>query len=136
MSNTNTPVSEYIKQGVFLILIAALLLFGIKSCRTFQKKRHVVVELSSHINNSAAYEQFYTETAHENLMLAIYQMHLGTELGLTPLEILDKISDREKGSFLSDKEQNIPIRESLIRDALISNYDNCLKLGIFDNQSN
>jgi hypothetical protein len=136
MSNNNTPVSEYIKQAVFLLLIASLVLFGIKSCRTFQKKRQVVIELDSHINESAAYEQFYTETAHENLIQAMYQMHLATELGMTPLEILNKVNEREKEMFETQKEKNIPIREALIRDALLSNYDNCLKLGIFDDPTN
>ena len=136
MSNNNTPVSEYIKQGVFLLLIASLALFGIKSCRTFQKKRQVVIELDSHINESAAYEQFYTETARENLVKAMYQMHLGAELGMTPLEILNKVYDREKEMFETQKEKQIPIREVLTRDALLSNYDNCLKLGIFDDPAN
>lgn len=136
MSNNNTPVSEYIKQGFFLLLIASLLLFGIKSCRTFQKKRQVVIELDSHINESAAYEQFYTETAHENLIRALYQMHLGAELGMTPLEILNKVNDREKAMFETQQKKRIPLKESLIRDALLSNYDNCLKLGIFDNPVN
>jgi len=136
MSNNNIHVSGYIKQGVFLILISTLVLFGIKGCRKFQKKRLVVIELSSHINESAAYEQFYTETARENLIHAIYQMHLGTELGMTPLEILNKVMDREKQIFETQKEKQIPLRESLIRDALLSNYDNCLKLGIFDDPAN
>lgn len=54
----------------------------------------------------------------------------------TPLEILNKINGREKGFLVSQKEQKIPIREALIRDALISNYDNCLKLGIFEDPTN
>jgi hypothetical protein len=136
MSNNNTPVSEYIKQAVFLLLIASLVLFGIKSCRTFQKKRQVVIELDSHINESAAYEQFYTETAHENLIQAMYQMHLATELGMTPLETLNKVNEREKEMFETQQKKRIPLRESLIRDALLSNYDNCLKLGIFDAPAN
>jgi hypothetical protein len=136
MSNNNTPVSEYIKQGVILLLIASLALFGIKSCRKFQQKRQVMIELSDHMNASAAYEQFYTVTAHENLIQAMYQMHLGAELGMTPLEILNKVNEREKEMFETQKEKNIPIREALIRDALLSNYDNCLKLGIFDDPTN
>ena len=136
MSNNNTPVSEYLKQGFFLLLIASILLFGIKSCRTFQKKRQVVIELNSHMNESAAYEQFYTETAHENLIHAMYQMHLGSKLGMTPLEILNKVNEREKEMFKTQQKKSIPVRESLIRDALISNYDNCLKLGIFDDPAN
>ena len=136
MPDIHTPISEYIKQGIFLILIIAISLFGIKSCRKFQKKRQVVIELSNHAGESAAYEQFYKDTAQQNLLQAMYQMHLGTELGLTPHEIIDKVMQREKGLFSTEKEDDFPIRKSLIRDSLLSNFANCNKLGVFENTSN
>lgn len=132
MSETYPHYSEYIKQGVFIIIVLAIALFGIKSCRNFQKKKAVTVELSAHASESAAYEQFYKESAQENLLKAMYQMHLGEELGLTPDEIIAKVIDSEKELFASGQEKQIPIRKALIRDALLSNYDNCHKLGIFD----
>ena len=136
MSDYQQPISEYIKQGFFIIIVAAIALFGIKTCRKYQKKRQVVIELNSHANESAAYEQFYTETAHENLLKAMYQMHLGTELGLTANEIIDKVMQSEDGFLSSNKETNIPLRQELIRDALLSNFDNCKKLGLFNTPSN
>jgi len=136
MPDHHLPISEYIKQGVFAILIIAVALFGIKSCRTYQKKKQVVIELSNHAAESAAYEQFYKETAQENLLQAMYQMHLGTELGLTPNEVIDKVMKRKEGIFSTDKAEELPIRKTLIRDALLSNFDNCNKLGVFENSTN
>jgi len=136
MPDHKLAISEYIKQGVFAVLIIAIALFGIKSCRTYQKKRQVVIELSNHAAESAAYEQFYKETAQENLLHAMYQMYLGTELGLTPKEVIDKVMKREEGLFSTDKADELPIRKTLIRDALLSNFDYCKKLGIFENTAN
>ena len=136
MSNYETPISEYIKQGVFLILILAVSIFGIKSCRKYQKKKDVIVELSGYTGESAAYEQFYTETAHENLLKAMYQMHLGYELGLTPEDITNKLMNPEAGFLASEDEIDVPIRKKLITTALLSNFDNCIKLGLFEDASN
>ena len=135
-NNYETPISEYIKQGVFIIIIIAIALVGIKSCRKYQKKQDIVLELSSLAGESAAYEQFYTESAQENLLQAMYQIYLGTELGLAPSEIIEKVM-RSKEEFFSDSEDTgLTIRKQLIRDALLSNFDNCLKLGLFDSDIN
>ena len=60
MSKTKVQVhySEYVKQGIYAIIVIGIALFGIKSCRKFQQKRAVIVELSSCASESAAYEQF------------------------------------------------------------------------------
>ena len=137
MSNTPTHYSEYIKQGVFVILILSISLFGIKKCRKYQKKRQVIIELSSHASESAAYEQFYTENAHHNLFQSMHQIHLGVELGLTPSEIVKKVTGAEDDNFMSsEKQEDLPTSIVLIREALLSNYDNCVKLGIFDDSNN
>jgi len=137
MSDPQTPISEYVKQGVFIIAIVAIALFGIKTCRKYQKKRQVVVELSTHSSESAAYEQFYQDNARQNLFKAMHQIHLGVELGMTPGELLDKVMNKDSGEMFSTEEPKaLSTRLELIRDALLSNYDNCLKLGIFDNQLN
>ena len=136
MSNYQTPISEYIKQGLFIILVVAISIFGIKSCHKFQKKKNIIIELTSHAGESAAYEQFYTETAHENLLKAMHQMHLGSELGLTPDEMVNKVMHAEEGFFAESEDDDIPVRKELIRDALLSNFDNCLKLGLFGNPTN
>ncbi len=136
MSKPEIIYSEYIKQGVFLAVIIGLCLFGIKSCRKHQQKRQVVVELSSHASESAAFEQFYQENARENLFKSMHQIHLGVELGLTPEEVLDKVMRVGADLFSPDDRDELPIRKVLIRDALLSNYDNCVKLGVFSDASN
>ncbi|MBK1853499.1 hypothetical protein JO972_00855 [Verrucomicrobiaceae bacterium 5K15] len=137
MSNTHLPVSEYIKQGIFIIAVIAIALFGIKSCRKFQKKRQIVVELSTHASESAAYEQFYQDNARENLFRAMLTIHQGVELGMTPAELIDQVLNKDEGEmFSTETPDNLSTREELIREALLSNYDNCRKLGIFDNALN
>ena len=136
MANTQVHYSEYIKQGIFLILVLALALFGIKSCRKYQKKRDLIIELSSTASESAAYEQFYAENAHSNLYKSMYQMHLGAQLGLTPSEIIGSVMEEDEKMFSTEKKDDLPIRQELIRDALLSNYDNCVKLAIFEDANN
>ncbi|BDS05842.1 hypothetical protein NT6N_08820 [Oceaniferula spumae] len=137
MSDTQLPVSEYVKQGIFIIAIIAIAIFGIKTCRKFQKKKQIVIELTSHASESAAYEQFYQDNANQNLLKALYQMQLGVELGMTPSEILDKVMQKDEGElFSTENTEKLPVRQELIREALLSNYDNCLKLGLFDDQLN
>lgn len=138
MSNTKVQVhySEYVKQGIFIILVIGIALFGIKSCRKYQKKRDVIVELSSFASESAAFEQFYTENAKSNLYKSMYQIHLGVQLGLTPAEILQSVMEEDEKMFSTEKKENLPIRKALIRDALLSNYDNCVKLAVFEDSSN
>lgn len=136
MSDSYLPIGEYIKQGIVILLVITLSLFGIKSCRKYQKTRTVVIQLSSHASESAAYEQFYKEAARENLIQAMHQMYLGEQLGLTPNEIIDKVMIKDDGILASSSAKDLSSRKSLIRDALLSNYDNCKKLGIFDDITN
>ncbi|NWK56875.1 hypothetical protein HW115_14725 [Verrucomicrobiaceae bacterium N1E253] len=136
MFNANLPASEYIKQGVLLVVVIAVALFGIKSCRKYQKQRQLVIELSNHASESAAYEQFYAESAQQNLLKAMSEIHQASLLGLTPNEVLDKVMQKEKGFFADEESGSVPIREKLIRDTLLSNYDHCHKLGIFDDDIN
>jgi hypothetical protein len=138
MSKTKVQVhySEYVKQGIYAIIVIGIALFGIKSCRKFQQKRTVIVELSSCASESAAYEQFYTENASSNLYKSMHQMHLGVQLGLTPPEILQSVMDDEEKMFSTEKKEDLPVRQALIRDALLSNYDNCVKLAIFEDSNN
>lgn len=137
MPNTQQPISEYVKQGVFIIALLAICLFGVKTCRKYQKKKQVVIELTSNASESAAYEQFYQENAQQNLLKAMFQIRAGVELGMTPVELLDEVMQQEDTELFSTEEAaKLPIRKELIRDALLSNYDNCLKLGLFDNNLN
>lgn len=138
MSKTKVQVhySEYVKQGAFAVVVIGIALFGVKSCRKYQQKRAVIIELSSCASESAAYEQFYTENASSNLYKSMHQMHLGVQLGLTPPEILQSVMDEEEKMFSTEKKEDLPIRQALIRDALLSNYDNCVKLAIFEESNN
>ncbi|MBT8045113.1 MAG: hypothetical protein KJO79_09195 [Verrucomicrobiae bacterium] len=136
MSDTPTHYSEYIKQGIFIVLILAVSLFGIKSCRKYQNKRDVIIQLTSCASDSAAYEQFYTENAHSNLYKSMYQLYLGVQLGETAPELLKAVLEDDEALFSTEKTSDLPIRKTLIRDSLLSNYDNCVKLGIFDDLGN
>ncbi len=137
MSNTQPPISEYIKQGVLITITLALCLFGIKTCRKFQAERKIIIELSSHASESAAYEQFYQENAQENLLKAMFYIHSGVKMSNTPAELLAEVMAADKKEwFSSEKPNKLPIRKALIHDTLLSNYDHCLKLGLFENQLN
>ncbi len=136
MSDTQLPVTEYIKQGIFLLIIISVALFGIKSCRKYQKKRSVIIELTSQISESSSYEQFYAKDAQATLLKTMYQMHLATELGMTPDETLKEVMEESEDLLDTDHDNELTIRKALIRDSLLSNFDNCKKLGIFTDQSN
>ena len=43
MSNTPTHYGEYIKQGFLIVVILGVTLFGIKSCRKYQKKKQELI---------------------------------------------------------------------------------------------
>ena len=136
MANTSLPISEYVKQAVFIIIILAIAVFGIKSCRKYQNKRAIIVELTSHTSKSASYEQFYAKDAQSTLLKAMHQMHLAAELGMTPVEILQKVMEESEGLLDTDHKPELPASKQLIRDSLLSNYDNCKKLGIFSAPEN
>ncbi|MFK7910727.1 MAG: hypothetical protein AB8F34_08990 [Akkermansiaceae bacterium] len=136
MSETNLPVSEYIKQGIFIVVIIAIALFGIKTCRKYQNKRDVIIELTSHASESSAYEQFYAKDARSNLLKAMHQIHLAVELGHTPTEILKEVMEESEKLMDTETREELPLSKQLIRDSLLSNYDNCKKLGVFTDPTN
>jgi hypothetical protein len=136
MANTQLPISEYLKQGVFILIIISVALFGIKGCRKYQKKRAVIIQLTSQTSESSSYEQFYTTDAKATLLKTMYQMHLATELGMTPEETLKEVMEESEALLDTDNDRELPIRKAIIRDTLLSNFDNCKKLGIFADQSN
>ncbi len=136
MANTQLPISEYIKQGIFILIIISVALFGIKGCRKYQKKRAVIIQLTSQTSESSSYEQFYTTDAQTTLLKTMYQMHLATELGMTPEETLQEVMEESEALLDTDNDKELPVRKAIIRDTLLSNFDNCKKLGIFSDQSN
>ena len=136
MSDTKLPVTEYIKQGIFAIVILSVAVFGIKSCRKHQQKRAIIIELTSHASESSAYEQFYAEDAQATLLKAMYQLHLAAELGHIPSEIMEDVMDESSNFMDSTDDDKLSPREILIKESLLNNYENCLKLGIFTDQSN
>lgn len=136
MAKTELPVSEYVKQGIFVLIILAIALFGIKSCRKYQKKRAIIIELTSHTSDSASYEQFYAADARATLLKAMYQLHLAAELGHTPAEMLKEVMEEPEGLIDTENKAELPASKQLIREALLSNYENCKKLGIFSDPSN
>lgn len=136
MADTRLPASEYIKQGIFILVILGLALFGIKSCRKYQKKRDVVIELTSYTSDSSAYEQFYAGDARGTLLKAMHQMHLAAELGHTPVEILEEVMEESKGLLDAEDKADLPLRKQIVRDALLNNYENCRKLGVFSDPNN
>lgn len=66
----------------------------------------------------------------------MYQMHLATELGMTPEETLKEVMEESEALLATDNDKELPVRKAIIRDTLLSNFDNCKKLGIFSDQSN
>ncbi|MGB0775620.1 MAG: hypothetical protein ACPG32_10745 [Akkermansiaceae bacterium] len=137
MSDTKMPVSYYIKQGVIIALALGLALFGVKTCNRHQDGKAAVAELTPYASEASAFEQFYADNAKADLYKAMYQMHRGTELGMTAPEMLDEINGIEDGGWFSTTDKpTLTDKQRLIKESLLSNFDNCRKLGIFDEQEN
>ncbi len=137
MSNTSLPASHYITKGIQITIVLAVCIFGFKSYQKFQAKKDLLAALSIHTSESASYEQFYQEDAHENILQAMYHLHNGVSTGKTPTEIINEVmAADEKEWFSSEEPEKLPLRKELIRDALINNYNHCLKLGIFEDRLN
>ena len=66
----------------------------------------------------------------------MYQLHLAAELGHIPSDIMEDVMDQSSTFMDSSEDNKLTPREQLIKESLLNNYENCIKLGIFTDPSN
>ena len=114
--------------GVILVIVVALYALGYVKKRN--KKTALVAELKSLSSDSSFFRQFYAEDAKKSLVKAVGVIAEAKNIGLEPDEAINRGLGIEEKYFLLDEERGAPpVKESLVRSTLRSNYENFRKLG-------
>ena len=142
MSVKNDPsmsVGDVLRYAVIAILVFILLLFGMKMWGKQKAEKEITRELQSLASTTSSFGQFYEADAKKSLFLSISRLHRAEKsLGITPRKLLNKVFNAKKktGGVSDDSDRSTRRRvdpgESLIRTALLRNYENSKRLGLFD----
>lgn len=114
--------------GVILAIVLAL--YAISYVKKRNKQSAIVVELKSVCSDSSFFRQFYAEDARKSLIKAVGLIAEAQNFGLDPDTAINRgLGIEEKYFAMDDDNEAPPIKETLIRSTLRSNYENFRKLG-------
>ena len=95
-----------------------------------QRKDAIITELRSVCSDSSFFRQFHPEDARKTLVRGVGLIAEAKQLGIDPDKVIDGgLGIEEKYFAMDEDDKGVPIRESIIRSSLRSNYENFLKLG-------
>lgn len=124
------PIRILSRAAMVIALVVAVILAN----GYFKKRKHlaaIAAELQAIAADSSFFRQFYAEDARKSLVRAVGLIAEANSLGVTPAESLDRAIGRDGGDFtlgVRVARQSDP-RQDLIRNALLGNYHNFVKLG-------
>lgn len=117
-------------RAVTAILLIVAILYGIGMFKKKQRKDAIITDLKSVCSDSSFFGQFHAEDARKALVKGVGLIAEAKQLGMDPEEAIDGGLGIEEKYFAMDEDRKAPpIRESIIRSSLRSNYENFLKLG-------
>ena len=107
---------------------------GLKFWGKHKTQKEIVAELQSLTSTSSSFEQFYEADAHKTLYRSMHLLHRAeTELKKPPLETLNAVFGiRKPGMFDDEDTGESALSDQISRDGLLRNYDNCKRLGVFN----
>ena len=126
----DTSPQYILSRAAFLIALLIAILFGISFVKKRQRESVIIGELESITSDSSFFHQFYPEAARKSLVRAVGLIAEATNLGVTPLSAINRGMGIKPKFFDNDiRHEEIKPREKIIRDCLLTNYENFLKLG-------
>ena len=112
-----------------VVLIIGIL-YGVGMFKKKQRNDAIIVELKSVCSDSSFFRQFHAEDARKALVRGVGLIAEAKQLGIDPDKVIDSgLGIKDKYFAMDEDEEVAPIRESIIRSSLRSNYENFLKLG-------
>jgi len=112
-----------------IVLIVAIL-YGVGMFKKKQRKDAIIADLKSVCSDSSFFRQFHAEDARKTLVRGVGLIAEAKQLGIDPDKVIDGgLGIEEKYFAMDEDKEGVPIRESIIRSSLRSNYENFLKLG-------
>lgn len=119
-----------ITRAAFLIACIVALLLGLKYYKKYQRKNVIFNDLQSITSDSSFFQQFYAENARKSLVRAIGLIAEASTLGVETNEAIDRgLGLKPKFFSTDDDRKDPPVRQTIIRACLRSNYENFIKLG-------
>ena len=122
---------QYIlSRAAFFIALLVAVLFGVSFVKKKQRESAIITELESITSDSSFFHQFYPDAARKSLVRAVGLIGEATTLGVTPLAAINRGMGIKPKFFENDARHEEPKpREKIIRECLLANYENFLKLG-------
>ncbi len=117
-------------RAVTAIVLIVAILYGVGMLKKKQRKDAIITELKSVCSDSSFFRQFHAEDARKTLVRGVGLIAEAKQLGIDPNKIIDGGLGLEEKYFAMDEDENgPPIKQTIIRSCLRSNYENFLKLG-------
>ncbi len=125
------PSPRYIlTRAAAIIALIVAGLFALGFVKKKQRQAAIARELQSITSDSSFFQQFYPEDARKSLIRAIGLIAEADSLGVPPDQAIDRgLGIKTKFLTTDSDEDPPPVRETIIRSTLRSNYENFLKLG-------
>jgi len=125
-----TSPQYILSRAAFFIALLIAVHFGVSFFKKKQRENAIITELESITSDSSFFHQFYPDAARKSLVRAVGLIAEATTLGETPLSAINRGLGIKPKFFENEARHEDPKpREKIIRDCLLANYANFLKLG-------
>lgn len=130
----NIRLSDILRNLFLATVLLVGSMFALKHYRIYQQKEEIVTELQGLTSDSSFYRQFEVKGAKEALLRSVALVHEADTLGLTQIELLDRMFQRNQSAFGESETKNgdYPLKEKLVRNTLTNAYDAAKRLEILD----
>lgn len=120
-----------ISRAVTAILLIVAVLYGFSMLKKKQRKDKIFTDLKSVCSDSSYFRQFDPVDAQKTLIRGVGLVAEAKSMGIDPNEAISRGLGIEEKYFMLDEEKKNepPIRETIIRNSLRSNYENLIKIG-------
>ncbi len=119
-----------LSRAVTVIVLIVAILYGVGIFKKKQRKDAIIADLKSVCSDSSFFRQFHAQDARKTLIRGVGLIAEAKKLGIDPDKVIDGALGIEEKYFAMDEDKKeVPIKKSIIRDSLRSNYENFIKLG-------
>jgi hypothetical protein len=123
-------IREIISRAFLLIAVGVALLYGFGLFKKHQRKSAIAAQLNLICGDSSFFQQFSREEANKTLIRAIGLLAEADSIGVNADKAIDAAFGIKTDWFTNEhKEDDVPMREKIIRASLRGNYENFIKLG-------
>lgn len=128
------PLRDVLRYAILTVVFLVVAGVAMKFWSQYKATKAAVAEMQSLTSQTMSFEQTYVQDAEKALYRTMYVIHHAeSDLSLAPRELIDRVFEVAKADrYSTDHSSDLSLRQELVINGLLRNYEKCRSLGIFD----